>query len=487
MANEIIQLPLIKGQGKNPNTSDYTDFLPVNMLAVVNPVLNAAGYMRSFPGITKTADVGGLSRGGEYHTKDNLVYRVLGPSLYAGSKKTNALIPGKNRVSLAHSQNSQGVATEGKLLLWNTKENGLKTLENWPQEKTKTGKPKRDSPAQYEIGHVRDICHNRGRYIWVKDGTDTFGVTDLENESHPDRYRPFYRAESMPDGIQGVESWRDMVVAFGASSIEYFSLTGRTGVTDPIYMAQPAFMVNVGIAGTHCKCQYKDSFAIISHQAHGAPSVYLIDNGSKQCIATREIEKILASYSAEALATAVMENVRFDTHDLLIIHLPNGVLCFDGGANTGSPQWNSLKTGLYNEPWRGIDLVWDGEAITLGDKREGITGKLDFTCFSQYGEPQECVLTTPLIKADNALLFDFEIESVTGQALHAEHCFISATPDGLHYGREQLIPSNQYRRYDQRILWRRVGQCRKNMGFKLRFITDTPVSLAQCQLRINHA
>jgi hypothetical protein len=100
--------------------------------------------------------------------------------------------------------------------------------------------------AQYDIGSVRDICRARGRYVWVKDGTQTFGVTDLEDESHPDRFRPFYSAESQPDGIIGCGVWRDFVVMFGSSTIEYFSLTGATDSTSAIYVSQTSLMVQKG-------------------------------------------------------------------------------------------------------------------------------------------------------------------------------------------------------------------------------------------------
>ncbi|MCV5426954.1 packaged DNA stabilization protein gp10, partial [Escherichia coli] len=89
-----------------------------------------------------------------------------------------------------------------------------KTVSNWP-----TG----SGFTQYELGSVRDITRLRGRYAWSKDGTDSWFITDLEDESHPDRYSAQYRAESQPDGIIGIGTWRDFIVCFGSSTIEYFS------------------------------------------------------------------------------------------------------------------------------------------------------------------------------------------------------------------------------------------------------------------------
>lgn len=51
----IMQLPLLRGLGKARDDADYIDALPVNMLATPKPVLNASGYLRSFPGIARKA------------------------------------------------------------------------------------------------------------------------------------------------------------------------------------------------------------------------------------------------------------------------------------------------------------------------------------------------------------------------------------------------------------------------------------------------
>lgn len=324
----------------------------------------------------------------------------------------------------------------------------------------------------------------RGRYAWSKDGTDSWFITDLEDESHPDRYSAQYRAESQPDGIIGIGTWRDFIVCFGSSTIEYFSLTGATTVGAALYVAQPSLMVQKGIAGTYCKTPFADSYAFISNPATGAPSVYIIGSGQVSPIASASIEKILRSYTADELADGVMESLRFDAHELLIIHLPRHVLVYDASSSANGPQWCVLKTGLYDDVYRAIDFIYEGNQITCGDKLESVTGKLQFDISSQYDKQQEHLLFTPLFKADNARVFDLEVESSTGVAQYADRLFLSATTDGINYGREQMIEQNEPFVYDKRVLWKRVGRIRKNVGFKLRVITKSPVTLSGCQIRI---
>ncbi|WP_326832894.1 packaged DNA stabilization protein [Providencia alcalifaciens] len=584
-----VKIPLARGLRKDPHTADYIDGLPVNMLATPKEVLNAAGYLRSFPALVKLRDADGVSRGVQFNTKNSAVYRVCGSKLYQGA---NAIgdIQGEDRVSLAHSGESQAVAFGGKLKLYRY-DGEVKELTNWPEEKVvkegytrdvkkwthKAGnddfvsltkddidgsltlkitpksadgttgetieipeyqfgaKISQDKPdpikpyltdiivegtkrtgskltitykmngsstdatefamtqkvlpvidrfPQYDLGEVVDVVRLRGRYIWLQKGGERFGITDLEDEAKPDRYRPFQVAESQPDGIIALGTWHDALICFGSSTIEYFAPTGSSNANSMIYTAQPAYMVQMGIAGRDAKCRFGDSYAFISNQATGAPSVYMLAQGNASAISTASIDKIIRSYTADELSGAVMESVKFDGHELAIIHLPRHTLCFDGTGSQQYPQWCILKTDLYDEPYRAIDFMYEDNQITVGDKKSGLVGKLAFDKSSQYDQQAEHILYTPMVKADNARVFDLELEASTGVAQIADRLFLSATTDGINFGREQMIDQNAPFRYDMRAIWRRVGRVRKNIGFKIRVITKSPVTLSDLSVRV---
>ncbi|MCK1966869.1 packaged DNA stabilization protein gp10 [Franconibacter sp. IITDAS19] len=470
----IVQLPLMKGTGKSYRSADYVDLLPVNMLATPKEVLNSNGYLRSFPGVKKRNDVAGFSRGAIFNSQQGVVYRVCGSKLYR-NEQVIASIGGLSRVSMAASYTSHAVCAEGTVRLFRY-DGAIKDISNWPADSGYT---------QYDLGNAQEVCRNRSRYIWSKEGSDSFFISDLEDESKPDRYSAQYRAESQPDGIIGIDDWRDFVICFGAKTTEYFSLTGNSSaVGSALYQAQPSMMVTKGIAGTYCKTKFLEAHAIISHPATGAPSVYVISAGEVQQIATSHIEKILQSYPAGELALGVMEAVRFESHELLIIHLPRHVLVYDGSASQSAPQWSVLKGGLFDSVHPGIDFMYEGNAITCGDKATGRIGELNTSTSELYGASQEHILYTPLYKSDNARAFDFELEASTGVAQIADRLFISATTDGINYGKEMLIEQNSPFDYDRRILWRRIGRIRKNIGFKIRIVTKSPVTLSGAQIRL---
>ena len=469
----IVQLPLMKGNGKDRVSADYIDYLPVNMLATPKEVLESSGYLRSFPGIVSRSDVAGASRGVQYNTALNAVYRVCGNKLYRGVVEIGD-VAGTQRVPMAHSRTSQALVVDGDVVQYSYGGSEVK-ITNWPVFSDYT---------QYDLGHARDVVRVRGRYIWSKDGTDSFFISDLENETHPDRFSAEYRAESQPDGIIGLGVWRDFIVCFGTNTTEFFSATGSTTAGAPVYVNNPSYFIPKGIAGTFCKCVFMDAFAIISSPATGAPSIYVMESGRVTPLATASIEKILRSYTAEELSTAVLESLRFDSHEMLIAHLPRHVLIYDAAASQNGPQWSVLKTGLYSDVYRAIDFAYEGNSITCADKRDGRTGRLDFDISSQYGDYQEHLLYTPMFKADNARLFDLELEASTGAAQIAERLFISATSDGITHGIEKPVPWNAPFRYDRRSIWARIGRVRKNIAFKIRIVTSAPVTLSGCQVRV---
>lgn len=589
---EVVQLPLVKGEGKSRYSMDWLDRLPVNMLPVAKAIKGANGYLRMFPGIEKKLDVDGVSRGVHWNTVKDKPYRVMGNKLYLDGGPSVGDVSGNDRVSMAHSRTSQAVSTGGELFLYDY-DGGVKKFSNWPEteivdatseiisQKThnkdgdkitltasqtngelvlnitpingsnvkgailsikesewSTGKsqtaPSSGTPyitnatvsgvkfpgatltvnytfnanggnandisiiewvqnvpesvktnAQYDWGEVGDVCRLRGRYVFAQKGTDTFWVSSLEDESHPDLVAPAYRAESMPDGILAVREWRDYVLLFGTATIEFFGLTGDA---NNILRSQPSYMVRYGIAGQFAVCDYMDSFGFVSNPARGQSSVYIMSGqgGSATEIATYHIKTILSEYSADELKTTICERLYFKNHKLLIIHLPRHTLVYDAESSQQiGPTWFVLKTGLADDVYRGIDFMNEGGEITVGDLNEAVLGKLTDNLSSQYGVDQELILYTPMIQTENAIVSDFEIDANTGVDTVVSHVFVSTTEDGINFGMEKQVNYDAPWHWLSRTLWRRVGRVRTQMGFKIRMVGATPATMANCQVRLD--
>lgn len=589
-----IQIPLVRGQGKSFKNADYIDLLPTNIVPIVSEAEGAAGYFRFWPGVTKLADVSGISRGSHWNTVKDAAYRVMGGKLYLGQSAV-ADVPAGGRVSMAHGRNSQAVSVNGELRLYGY-DGTVKTVTNWPANETFPGETKtiqttqhnkdgdtlkitasnevgeltltvtatngnnksapplsisesqwstgvsQAAPAagtpyitdlkvqgvkfagatltvtytfnpnpvtvgsptdaekkdisklvwvqvtqtttipnqQYPIldtGTIGDVCRLRGRYAFNFAGTDTFMLTSLDDESKPDLIAAEYRAENMPDGILAMREYRDFILAFGSSTIEFYRLTGDA---NNLAVFSSSYMVPVGIAGQFCVAEFADSFAFITSPARGQVVVAVMGSGTYSQISDRNTNKILAGYTSVELAGSFVESLKTEDNQFLILHLPRHTLVY----NATSGLWNLLKTGLADSTHRSVDYRNEGDTVTCGDKLTGFLGVQDQTTSAQYGEDQEIILYSPLINVERGLMFDMQITANSGLASEVRRIFVSSTADGINYGPEKPIEFDGPWQWLRRAIIRKVGQVVIRLGFKLRIVGATPCTLSNLKARI---
>lgn len=578
-----IQIPLVKGQGKSSKNADYVDLLPTNIVPIVGEAEGAAGYFRFWPGITKLADVNGVSRGSHWNTVKDAVYRVMGGKLYLGQSSV-ADVPAGGRVSMAHGRTSQAVAVNGELRLYGY-DGTVKIVTNWPANETFPGATKtiqttqhstngdtlkitasnepgeltltvtptngsnvsgsplsitesqwstgvsQSAPAsgtpyitdlkvsgvkfagatltvsytfnanggdatdisklvwvqvtqtttipnpQYSFTPVGDVCRIRGRYVFSQAGTDTFWLTSLEDESKPDLTAPFYRAENMPDGILAMREYRDFILAFGSSTIEFFRLTGDA---NNLVSFASSYMVPIGIAGQFTLAEFADSFAFITSPARGQVVVAVMGSGTYSQISDRNTNKILSGYTTDELASSFVESLKTEDNQFLILHLPRHTLVY----NATSGLWNLIKTGLADATHRAVDYRNEGDTVTCGDKLAGFIGVQDQTTSAQYGEDQEIILYSPLVNVERGLMFDMQITANGGLASEVRRIFVSSTADGINYGPEKPIEFDGPWQWLRRAIIRKVGQVVIRLGFKLRIVGATPCTLSNLKARI---
>ena len=463
-----IQIPLVKGQGKSSKNADYLDLLPTNILPVVRQVEGANGYFRFYPGIDKESDVDGISRGVHYNVNKSDVYRVMGGNLYNSTGEVGN-VDGSDRVAMASSRVSQAVSVGGKLVMYRY-DGTVKELSNWPKGATPPN-------PHYDLSGVFDACRHRGRYIWSKEGTDTFGCTSLEDESKPDKIAPFYRAETQSDGILAVRSYRDYVLCFGSSTIEFFRLTGDA---NNIFVSQSGYMVPVGIAGQFAITEYLDSFAFITNSSSGQHQIAVMGQGNYQVISDYHINNLLEKYTNDQLSDVVLESFKYDQHNLLICHLPEETIVYDASSSL----WSVIKTGLYSGIHRAIDYWNEGGKITCGDKLSGFKGVLSDAKSHQYVEDQEIILYTPLIVAERSHMHDLEITSNSGLSSRAQKIFISVTEDGVIWGSECPLEYDNKFEWLKRSIYDWVGEVEYRIGFKLRIVGSDPATLSNLRVRV---
>jgi hypothetical protein len=458
------RINLIKGDAIG-NETDYRDALPENMTAVSRPILGAAGYMIAHPGLSEFATGFGIDRNGQYNERQGRHYRVSGTKFIevesGGTVNSLGDISGSQRASMAYSFNTQAIVADGKMWLYDGATLNQVTDPN--------------------IGNPIDITWIDG-YYFLTDGEFLYH-TDINDEDSIDPLQ-FATSEFSPDPTLAVDKTSDnQVIVFNRYTTEYFI---NRATEQFAFQRLSGKAIKVGVAGTHCETELDGRFFILGSGKEEALSVYALSSGTYQRVATREIEKILAGYVDTELASAALETRVENKDKFIVVRLPRETLLYN---HTIAQQfgiesaWTILKTGIDNGvKWRGINGVFDPRISSwvYGDNQDSHIGILDESVATQYGEQQEFILYTPFVDIEGASVDKIDIDSIPGHQINAEEVngAISATYDGVTYGKEWFnLDGTQYN-YNTRFIARRFGYVREYIGFKFRFVTPERVAFA---------
>lgn len=464
-----LPINIIKGD-KVGSETDYRDYLPINMSAVIRPLLGASGYMLQQPGLTQYAEGIGIDRGGLYNERQSNHFRISGTSFIEvdvdGTVTTLGTVSGNDTVSLPYSFNTQGIVANGKFFLYDTT-NGFREV------------------TDSDLGDPIDCVWVDGYYFFT-DGEFIYH-TDLVDESSIDPLK-FATSEYSPDPTLGVALTPDnKVMVFNRYSIEYFInvATDNFAFTRVVTRA-----VKAGIVGTHCKAEILDQWFIMGGRKEEDVAIHAVGVGTVTKISSREVDKVINQYTEAQLSTAVLEARVEDDYQYLIVHLPNEVLLYNvkvGGTLGYELAWSILKTDvLGDDPWRakfGLFEPRKGEWV-YGDKLDATIGILDNTVATQYGEIAEWVLKTPFIYLESQSVDQLDIEIIPGFTTTSDATvFLSLSYDGFTYGTEFPMEYGAPSAFNNRFIANRLGYVRNWVGFKLRGATRSRMAFSRGLIR----
>lgn len=465
-----IPITLIKGDTHGIET-DYRDNLPVNMYAVIRPILGAQGYMLNYPGLSSFGTGLGIDRGGIYNERVNNHYRVSGTnfiSVSSGGVVTNiGDISGNKQVALPYSFTTQAIITDGKMWLYD----GTTFAE----------------VTDADLGNPIDGVWING-YYFLTDGNYIYH-TDINDETSIDPLK-FATAEFMPDDSLGVLKTSDNKVAvFGRYTIEYFVDTAQANFA---FTRIESRAQKIGIVSTFAKCEFSGNFYIVGGAKEEALGVHRIIANTAQKISTREIDKILANYTEPELSDIRLECHKINDTMFLIIHLPNETLCFNESLGDLSISWFILKTDVNSSsPYRGINTIFDsrnGKWI-CGDRRDSTLGIVDETVTTHYDSLVEWILYTPFIKLETLSIDELEIETIPGFSPSLDSASatvaLSLTYNGVTFGSEYWMQYGLPSNYSIRFMMRRLGYVNDWVGFKFRGVSESKMAFGLMKLVVS--
>ncbi len=451
-----MQIPLLRGDKVDDNV-DYRDALPVNMYAVPYPIKGANGYMNQWFGLTKVADGQGIDRGGIWVARTGFTghYRVSGESLIQVNADSTVTvigsIAGTDKVSMAYSFNNLAIVASKRLYYYSPTD-GLRRI---------TGT---------YVGLPLDIVWADSLFI-LTDGDNTYHSNPLdETDFLPLDYKD---AQFRPDPSYGLGVNEDNeLLVFGQLSIEPYRNIGNANF---VYQRITSKFLKLGIAGTQARTEMGGFWYVLGRRDKTSFALHQVRSGGEKKISTREIDKILSTYSEDEIKTTVLEAFTKDDIKLVLIHLPDKTIVYNetvAEALGKNSAFSIIKTDVTGkETYRGINFVNDlglGEWVG-GDKRDSSIGYLDASVATHYDDVSEWEIYTPLIKLESLSIDELELNTISGFAPDNDATVaISMTADGHFYSNEswQLYTDNQT--YNQRFILNRIGMMENDISFKFR-------------------
>lgn len=434
-----MKIPILNGSFTDINC-DFRSSYPVNLMPIFDRNALSDFYLRPAQGLVQQGIGPGIDRGG-INWNGNY-YRVMGTKLCLidenGGINQLADIGGVGQVTLDYGFDRMAIASSGMLFYWNGT-----TL---------------SKVTDVDLGYVIDMLWVDGYYM-TTDGTYLV-VTDLNDPMtvNPLKYGS---SEADPDPIKGLLKTKNEVVALNRYTIEFFDNVG--GSLFPFARIEGA-QIQRGSIGTFSCAIFMDAIVFLGSGKKEPPAVWIGINGTSSKLSTNEIDGLLKTYTEAQLSTVVFETKVDETQNLLLIHLPDRCIVYDGAASlfAKEPVWFVLTSSLTGfSTYRARNLVWCYDSWLIADPTSPSYGHLSESTSDNYGEINRWEFATGIgyNEGNGCIVNEIELIALTGRIKLNTDPSISTcySIDGLNWSQEKFIKAGKIGQTSKRLVWPKQG------------------------------
>jgi hypothetical protein len=460
-----MQIPILNGVYTS-EASDFRVAYPYNLVPVPVDQGISKGYLRPGDGILPfTVEGPGVDRGGI--NWNGVCYRVMGMSLVSiddlGAITVLGTIPGSDLVRFDYSFDYLAIRANGALFLYN----GVLTQITDP-----------------DLGVCVDFIWVDG-YFMSTDG-EFVAVTELNDPFSvlPTKYGS---SEEDPDPVLAILKLHNEPTILNRYTIETYNNIGGQGFP---FVRVDGALISKGVVGTNACCIFMDNVALIGGGRNEAVTVYLASNGQFARLATREIDLVLATYTEAQLAQVKVEARVDKGHELLLVHLPDKTLVYDGAASkvVQEPVWYILGSGLDPAQYRAKNLVQCYGKWLVGDPQSFKIGYLTTTTSTHWGTTIGWEFSTLVVynEAVGAIFHELELIGLTGRVDLGAEPMISTrySLDGEQWSQPKFISAGQQGQRQKKLVWLGCGSMRTWRIQKFNGTSDVRLSVARLDARI---
>ena len=461
-----MQIPILNGVYTD-ESADFGTSYPVNMVPVPKEQGISNGYLRPADGLIQFGTGPGIDRGGI--NWNGVCYRVMGTKLVKITDSGDVIEYGDvgfgGPVTFDYSFDRLAVASGGRLYYFD----GAALTQ----------------VTDADLGVVVDLVWVDG-YFMTTDGASLV-VTELNNPTQVNPLK-YGSSEVDPDPVKALVKVRNEIYAVNRHTIEVFDNVG--GDFFPFQRIDGA-QITKGSVGTHACCMFIDSLAFVGSGRNESPGIYIGSNATTVKISTQDIDKILAEYTESELSQVVMEARIDQSHQYLLVHLPNRTLAYDAAATQAleQPVWFHLTTSMEGfETYQARNLVWCYDKWLCGNPVSAIHGYLSEDLSSHYGSTVRWEFGTLIVynEGRGAIFHELELVSLTGRVAFGADPLISTSysVDGETWSQDRFIKVGQSGQRGKRLVWLQQGHMRNWRVQRFRGDSQSFISIARLEARV---
>jgi hypothetical protein len=466
-----MQVPLLNGTYTDVGAEFRTSY-PRNLVPVIKDTGISKLFLRSAEGLTRfddgTVALTGNDRGGINWR--GTCYRVIGTNFVSVSEAGRIAVLGQvlddgSPVKMAYGYQNQGIGiVSGKNLYFSMGGPVIQVTDP-------------------NVGYPIDIEWMAGYFV-LCDGTYAY-VTNLDDQFTINS-QEFGSDSNSPDPLNGVFKYRNELYLCNRYTIAVMDNEGGTGFP---FVENEGATIQKGVIGPTAHCITSQGFAFVGSAQDEAPSVWLsVGLGIASEIATREIAKLLSTYTEEQLYSCTLEYRAEQKQQFIYLHLPDYTFVYDVAQSqtAGEPIWFLLDSSIDGAgAWRAWHPVYCYGKFLFGDKTTAQLAYLDPTTAQQYGVDARWQFDTVFAHNNGAgvQVHAIELIGAYGRAQLGEDPTMSMqwSNDGLTWSAPRFIDMGKQGVTKKRAQWRPKNFFRNFRAFRFAGYNASPVSFASLE------
>lgn len=294
----------------------------------------------------------------------------------------------------------------------------------------------------------------------------------------------FVSAEIDPDAIVAPHVFSNQLFMLGTETIQVFDTTG----TGRVFLSNQGFVIPKGLFAQHSVIASDKTFMFIGGGKNESPAIWEFTGNNVEKVSTTAIDSLLQGFTQQEIADSFAMSYAQKGGYFVIFSLPTTAMCFD----TVTRRWHERKSQITDTlgvtqtvRWRVNSLVTAFGRVLAGDSIDGRIGDLSPTIFTEYGREIIRTLVTPPFHNQGQSLqvskLELTVESGVGDATTPNpQVRMSRSKDGKTFSDEKSRSIGKIGRFNQRVIWRRLGRVPRFELFK--FVQSDPVKPAFLRL-----